>query len=133
MRRLSAAFVMLAAIGVGAQPAPRRPISLLVIGGTVITENASHEILTPGAVAINASEIVDVGAPEAMALKYRTVDTITVRDQIVLPGLINTHTHAPMVMYRGLADDLALMDWLNKYIFPAEAKTVSPEMVRVGT
>ena len=55
------------------------------------------------------------------------------RDQIVLPGLINTHTHAPMVMYRGLADDLALMDWLQKYIFPAEAKTVSPELVRVGT
>src|SRR5581483_125766 len=54
-------------------------------------------------------------------------------DDIVMPGLVNTHTHAPMVMYRGLADDLALMEWLNKYIFPAEAKTVSPEMVRVGT
>ncbi|MGE5359570.1 MAG: amidohydrolase family protein, partial [Bacteroidales bacterium] len=48
-------------------------------------------------------------------------------------GLINTHTHAPMVLYRGLADDLALMDWLQNYIFPAEAKTVSPEFVRVGT
>jgi 5-methylthioadenosine/S-adenosylhomocysteine deaminase len=52
---------------------------------------------------------------------------------IVMPGLINTHTHAPMVLYRGLADDLALMDWLEQYIFPAEAKTVSPEFVRVGT
>ena len=50
-----------------------------------------------------------------------------------MPGLINTHTHAPMVMFRGLADDLALMDWLQKYIFPAEAKTVSPEFVRAGT
>src|SRR5207302_10883391 len=60
-------------------------------------------------------------------------ETINARDEIVLPGLVNTHTHAPMVMYRGLADDLALMEWLNKYIFPAEAKTVSPEMVRVGT
>jgi 5-methylthioadenosine/S-adenosylhomocysteine deaminase len=50
-----------------------------------------------------------------------------------MPGLINTHTHAPMVLFRGLADDLALMDWLQKYIFPAEAKTVSPEFVRVGT
>ena len=53
--------------------------------------------------------------------------------QVVLPGLINTHTHAPMVLYRGLADDLALMDWLQKYIFPAEAKTVSPAFVRTGT
>jgi 5-methylthioadenosine/S-adenosylhomocysteine deaminase len=52
---------------------------------------------------------------------------------VVIPGLINTHTHAPMVMYRGLADDLPLQDWLTKYIFPAEAKTVSREMVRVGT
>ncbi len=50
-----------------------------------------------------------------------------------MPGLINTHTHAPMVLYRGLADDLALMDWLQKYIFPGEAKTVSPEFVRAGT
>ena len=50
-----------------------------------------------------------------------------------MPGLINTHTHAPMVLYRGLADDLALMDWLQKYIFPSEAQTVSPEFVRAGT
>jgi 5-methylthioadenosine/S-adenosylhomocysteine deaminase len=126
---------IVAAIGIAlaAQPAARRPISLLIVGGTVVTQNPAHQIFAPGAVAINASEIVDVGTPEAMALKYRSVDTITVRDQIILPGLINTHTHAPMVMYRGLADDLALMDWLNKYIFPAEAKTVSPEMVRIGT
>ncbi len=53
--------------------------------------------------------------------------------KVVLPGLINTHTHAAMVMFRGLGDDLALMDWLQKYIFPAEAKTVSAEFVRVGT
>ena len=64
---------------------------------------------------------------------YQAAETIEARDEIVLPGLINTHTHAPMVMYRGLADDLALMDWLQKYIFPAEAKTVSPEIVRIGT
>jgi 5-methylthioadenosine/S-adenosylhomocysteine deaminase len=50
-----------------------------------------------------------------------------------MPGLINTHTHAPMVLFRGLADDLALMEWLNNYIFPAEAKMVSPEFVRAGT
>ena len=53
--------------------------------------------------------------------------------KVVMPGLINTHTHAAMVMYRGLGNDLNLMDWLQKYIFPAEAKTVSPEFVRVGT
>src|SRR4029078_5504192 len=53
--------------------------------------------------------------------------------QVIMPGLVNTHTHAPMVLFRGLADDLALQEWLTKYIFTAEAKVVSPELVRVGT
>jgi 5-methylthioadenosine/S-adenosylhomocysteine deaminase len=111
----------------------RRSASLVVVGGTVITENAAHRILSPGAVAIDGTDIIDVDRPEVIASRYRAVDTIEARDQIVLPGLINTHTHAPMVMYRGLADDLALREWLQKYIFPAEARTVSPEMVRIGT
>ncbi len=117
---------------VAAQP-PRRPVSLVVVGRTVITEDAAHTMLSPGAVAINGTDIVEVGSPATIAAKYQAAQTIDARDQIVLPGLINTHTHAPMVMYRGLADDLALTDWLQKYIFPAEAKTVSPELVRVGT
>jgi 5-methylthioadenosine/S-adenosylhomocysteine deaminase len=99
----------------------------------VITENAAHQVLTPGAVAINGADIVDVDRPETIAARYGAAETIDARGQIVLPGLVNTHTHAPMVMFRGLADDLALMDWLQKYIFPAEAKTVSPEFVRTGT
>src|SRR5258706_10027043 len=120
-----------AALSLGAQT--RRQVSLFVIGGTVITENATHRILTPGAVAIDGTDIVDVDTPAAISAKYQAAETIDARDQLVVPGLINTHSHAPMVMYRGLADDLALMDWLQKYIFPAEAKTVSPELVRVGT
>jgi 5-methylthioadenosine/S-adenosylhomocysteine deaminase len=116
---------------IGAQ-APRA-ISLIVTGGTVITENAAHQVLSPGAVAIDGTNIVAVDRPEVIAAQYRAAQTIDARDQIVLPGFINTHTHAPMVMYRGLADDLALMDWLQKYIFPAEAKTVTPELVRTGT
>src|SRR5882672_9741494 len=111
----------------------RRQVSLVVIGGTVITENTTHRVLTPGAVAIDGTDIVDVDTPAAISAKYQAAETIDARDQIVMPGLINTHSHAPMVMYRGLADDLALMDWLQKYIFPAEAKTVSPELVRIGT
>ena len=118
-----------AAIG---QPA-RRAVSIVVAGGTVITENAARQIVSPGSVAVDGADVVEVGAPDAIAAKYQPRETIDARGQIVLPGLVNTHTHAPMVLYRGLADDLALMDWLQKYIFPAEAKTVSPEMVRVGT
>jgi len=125
--------VTLAAAAVlAAQPA-RRSVSLIVIGGTVITQDAAHRVVAPGAVAIAGTDIVEVDSPAAIAAKYTAAETIDARSEIVLPGLVNTHTHAPMVMYRGLADDLALMDWLQKYIFPAEAKTVSPELVRVGT
>src|SRR4051794_8390781 len=115
-----------------AQPARRR-VALIVTGGTVLTQNPAHQILAPGALAIDGTDIVDVDTPAAIAAQYQAAETIEAGNQIVLPGLINTHSHAPMVMYRGLADDLALMDWLTKYIFPAEAKTVSPELVRVGT
>jgi 5-methylthioadenosine/S-adenosylhomocysteine deaminase len=132
MTRVFIAAAVVAALALAAQPA-RRDVALVVVGRSVITENASHQVLSPGAVAVNGTDIVEVGTPESIAAKYQPAETVDARDQIVLPGLINTHTHAPMVMYRGLADDLALMDWLQKYIFPAEARTVSPELVRTGT
>jgi 5-methylthioadenosine/S-adenosylhomocysteine deaminase len=133
MKSLCTAVLIAASLAVlSAQPARRR-VSLIVTGGTVLTQDAAHRILSPGAVAIDKTDIVAVDTPANIAAKYQAAETIDARDQIVMPGLINTHSHAPMVMYRGLADDLALMDWLNKYIFPAEAKTVSPELVRVGT
>jgi 5-methylthioadenosine/S-adenosylhomocysteine deaminase len=137
-----AGIVLMAAVLSAAQPRlraslvvgqARRSISLVVTGGTVITGNAARQVLAPGAVAIDGTEILDVDTPQAIAARYSPSESIDARDQIVLPGLVNTHTHAPMVMYRGLADDLALMDWLQKYIFPAEARTVSPDMVRIGT
>ncbi len=107
-------------------------MSLIVQGGTVITENAAHEVFSPGAVAIDGSDIVDVDRRETIAARYTAAQIVDARDHVVLPGLVNTHTHAPMAMYRGLADDLPLREWLERYIFPAEAKTVSPEFVRTG-
>src|SRR6476620_6501315 len=130
---LAVVAALLAATIVASAQGGRRAVSLIVTGGTVLTENDLRQVLTPGAIAINGSDIVDLGTPADIAARYAATQTIDARDQIILPGLINTHTHAPMVMFRGLADDLALMDWLQKYIFPAEAKTVSPEFVRTGT
>ncbi len=127
-----AASVVWALTLVSAQNEPRQ-VSLVVTGGTVVTVDAAGRVIPAGAVAIDGTDIVAVDTAENIAKQFRGRDTIDATGQIILPGLINTHTHAAMVLYRGLADDLALTEWLNKYIFPAEAKTVSPEFVRAGT
>ena len=119
--------------GAGDLSAAQRAVSLIITGGVIVTMDDERRVLTPGAIAIAEDGIVAVGSPDSVQKEYIADDTIEASGKIVLPGLINTHTHAPMVMYRGLADDLALMDWLDHYILPAEAKTVTPEFVRVGT
>jgi 5-methylthioadenosine/S-adenosylhomocysteine deaminase len=108
-------------------------VDLVVANGIVVTMDAQRRVLDPGSVAISGTSIVAVGAPDQLAKGFKARDTIDAKGRVVMPGLINTHTHAPMVLYRGLGDDLALMDWLQKYIFPAEARTVSPAFVRTGT
>src|SRR5688500_7312092 len=130
--RLRFTLLLLAGGLVAGQAAPRQ-VSLIVTNATVVTMDAARRVLTSAAVAIDGRDIVAVDTAAAIAKAYRSADTIDARGDVVMPGLVNTHTHAPMVLYRGLADDLALMDWLQKYIFPAEAKTVTPEFVRAGT
>jgi 5-methylthioadenosine/S-adenosylhomocysteine deaminase len=111
----------------------QREISLLVTNAIVVTGSADGRVVENGAVAVDGGNIVAVDTAGKIAEQFRAREVIDAGGAIVAPGLINTHTHAPMVLYRGLADDLALMDWLNNYVFPAEAKTVSPEFVRAGT
>ncbi|MGH9349815.1 MAG: amidohydrolase family protein [Vicinamibacterales bacterium] len=129
------ALLAVLATGLVALPAqtPPRSVSLVIANGTVVTMDAARRVLSPGSVAIDGTDIVAVGRPDAIGQQFRAADTIEAWGSVIMPGLVNTHTHAPMVLYRGLADDLALMEWLQNYIFPAEAKTVSPEFVRAGT
>jgi 5-methylthioadenosine/S-adenosylhomocysteine deaminase len=131
-RAFCALACLLAATLVSAQSGQRQ-VSLIIANGTVVTMDGSARVLTPGSVAIDGTDIVAVDTSEAIHRQFRSADVIEAWGSVIMPGLINTHTHAPMVLYRGLADDLALMEWLQKYIFPAEAKTVSPEFVRAGT
>src|SRR5215212_10723192 len=98
------------------QPA-RRTVSLIVTGGTVVTMDGTGRILSPGAIAVDGRDIAAVDTPQAIGAAFTGRESIEAAGQIVMPGLINTHTHAPMVLYRGLADDLALMEWLEQYIF----------------
>jgi len=128
--RISTVLLILSAL---LPQAPRRSVSLVIKGGTVVTMDPAGRVLAPGALAIDGRDIVAVDTPENIDARFSGRESIDATGQIVMPGLINTHTHAPMVLYRGLADDLALMEWLQKYIFPAEAKTVTREFVRAGT
>ncbi len=112
---------------------PGARVDLVITGGTVVTMDDQGTVIADGAVAIDDGEIVAVGTADDIGARYAGAERVDASGQIILPGLINTHGHAPMVLYRGLADDMALMDWLNQYIFPAEKATVSPEFVRIGT
>src|SRR5689334_21034409 len=111
MRRLLL-LVLVCALGSAAtQPPSRRAVSLIVANGIVITVDAAHRVIERGSIAIDGRDIVAVDTSEAIAARYSARDSIDASGAVIMPGLINTHTHAPMVMFRGLADDLALMDW----------------------
>jgi 5-methylthioadenosine/S-adenosylhomocysteine deaminase len=87
----------------------------------------------PGAVAINGNSIVAVGFETEILSEYSAKEMIDCGGKILMPGLINAHTHVPMTLLRGLADDLRLDVWLQGYIWPVEREFVSPEFVRLGT
>lgn len=108
-------------------------VDLIVSGGKIVTMDGQHRVIEDGAVAVKGGRIVAVGTRAEISSKYSARETIDARGKVVVPGLINGHTHVPMTLFRGLADDMDLQEWLTKYIFPAEAKNVSEEFVRVGT
>ncbi len=108
-------------------------VDLIVTGRYVVTMDGSRRVIENGAVAIQGSQIVEVGPAADIAKKHTARQRIDRPRAILAPGLINTHGHAPMVLFRGIADDLKLQDWLEKFIFPAEARNVNAEFVRWGT
>src|SRR5947207_2968012 len=108
-------------------------VDLIVRGGTVVTMDGSRRVIENGGVAIKGGRIVAVDSTAAIDRNYAAREIVNATGKVVIPGLINGHTHVPMTLFRGLADDLDLQDWLTKFIFPAEAKNVSEEFVRAGT
>ena len=108
------------------------PVDLLVLGGTIVTMDKTRRIIDNGGIAISNSRIVAVGPCAEIERAYTSRQQVNAAGKVITPGLINGHTHVPMVLFRGLADDLDLQEWLTKYIFPAEAKNVTEEFVRVG-
>jgi 5-methylthioadenosine/S-adenosylhomocysteine deaminase len=127
MFRLFASFLLFAAFA-GAETA-----DWILSARYVVTMDAGRRVIENGAIAIKADKIAAIGAKSEIDKRYRAKRRIDRPEAILAPGLVNTHTHAAMSLFRGIADDMRLQDWLEKFIFPAEAKNVTPEFVRWGT
>jgi 5-methylthioadenosine/S-adenosylhomocysteine deaminase len=135
MKIAGIALLLLISVAQSATMAQRRKtvVDLIVSGGTVVTMDGARRVIEHGAIAIKGGRIEAIGRAADIDQKYAAREVINASGKVVVPGLINGHTHVPMTLFRGLADDLDLQEWLNKYIFPAEAKNVTEEFVRVGT
>ena len=95
--------------------------------------DATRRVIENGSVAVSQGAIVAVGTSAKISQQFKSKQTINATGKVIIPGLINTHTHIPMTLFRGISDDLDLQEWLTKFIFPAEAKNVTEDFVRVGT
>lgn len=108
-------------------------VDRILTNGTVVTMDTSYTIIAQGAVAIRGDSIVAVGPAADVARDYEAGEVVDCTGLTILPGLINAHTHVPMTLLRGLADDLRLDVWLMGYMMPTEREFVDPEFVRLGS
>jgi len=108
----------------------RIPCDVLLTNAHVLTMDDQFTMYATGAVAIAGGKILAVGTIDT---EYEPLDTIDCRGRVVMPGLVNAHTHAPMTLLRGLADDLRLDVWLLGYMMPVEREFVRPDFVALGT
>lgn len=108
-------------------------VDVLIKNGRILTLDESDWMIPDGLVAIRGGKILALGETKALAPCYQGKKVIDANNGLVMPGLINAHTHAAMTCFRGIADDMELLDWLNNYIFPAEAKNVNPELAYWGS
>lgn len=111
----------------------KKAVDLIIGGGAIVTMDASKRVIENGAVAVKNDKIVGVGTTAEINRRFSAKQTIAAGGKVVIPGLINAHTHIPMTLFRGISDDLDLQEWLQKFIFPSEAKNVTEDFVRAGT
>jgi 5-methylthioadenosine/S-adenosylhomocysteine deaminase len=105
------------------------PVDFIIFGDYVLPMDESLTVMEKAGVAVVENKIVDVGTAAEISAKYAAHKTVSGAGKAVLPGFINTHTHAAMVYFRGIADDLPLTEWLNNHIWPAENTWLSPEFI----
>ncbi|MGN6185811.1 MAG: amidohydrolase [Thermoanaerobaculia bacterium] len=129
MKRFALALLLLLTTAPLTRAAQR--VDILITGGTIVT--MAGENIENGSVAIDNGVIVAVGKAADIDKQYTAKTVIRAGGHAVVPGFVNAHTHVPMTLFRGIADDRDLMDWLTNFIFPAEAKNVDREFVKWGT
>ncbi len=108
-------------------------VDILLTNAAVLTMDAAYTQYEQGAVAVSGNHIVAVGPEKDITRQYEGKETLDCGGKVLMPGLVNVHTHVPMTLLRGLADDLRLDVWLLGYMMPVEREFVSPEFVRLGT
>jgi 5-methylthioadenosine/S-adenosylhomocysteine deaminase len=108
-------------------------VDIILTNALVLTMDEKLTQYDPGAVAVRGNSIVAVGPENEIKKEYTSNETLDCNGKVLMPGLINAHTHVPMTLLRGLADDLRLDVWLQGYMWPVEREFVSPEFVRLGT
>ncbi len=108
-------------------------VDFILTNATILTMDTGGAIHDPGALAITGDSIVAVGPAGDIAKDYTAAQTMDFSGRIIIPGMVNAHTHVPMTLLRGLADDLRLDVWLLGYMMPVEREFVSPDFCRLGT
>ena len=109
------------------------PADLLLVNALVLAMDEEMHQYEPGAVAIRGDAILAVGPEADIRKAYTAKQVMDCNEKVLMPGLVNAHTHVPMTLLRGLADDLRLDVWLMGYMMPVEREFVSPDFVRLGT
>lgn len=109
-----------------------QPVDLIIRPSWLVPVEPEGQVLIDHAMAVADGRIVSIGPASEIAQEHDAAEVVEASGQVLMPGLINAHTHAAMSLFRGLADDLPLMTWLSEHMWPAEQRWVSAEMVRDG-
>jgi 5-methylthioadenosine/S-adenosylhomocysteine deaminase len=134
LNRKVSLLVLLTVLLMCGQVVAQEQFDLLVRNGLIVTMDSGRSVYQNGYIAVRDGEIARVGTSDELKReKLAATSEVNAEGKVVLPGLINTHTHVPMVLFRGFADDLELNEWLHKHIFPAEARFVTADFAAAGT
>lgn len=131
--RIAATLIILSGLVSACSADEPASVDLIVEGDYLVTMDNQDRVIEGGAIAITDGLIIAVGTKLEISSAYTSDRIVSGEGRVLMPGLINGHTHTAMVLFRGMADDYDLMTWLTNYIFPMEGQFVDPEFIRIGT